>query len=163
MARRGTTLPGLHDYLMRDKYFVKPPPKSAGREQYGEAYVRRVLAHQDAQKAKPEDLILTVTGVTALSILRAFSKFVFPRTKVGELIISGGGAHNPLLMDILAATFENDIQIREPASLGVPGDAKEAFAFAVLGYETLHRRPSNVPGATGASKAAVLGKVCYAS
>ena len=163
IARRGTTLPGLHDYLMRDKYFVKTPPKSAGREQYGEAYVRRVLAHQDAQKAKPEDLILTVTGVTALSILRAFSKFVFPRTKVGELIISGGGAHNPLLMDILAATFENDIQIREPASLGVPGDAKEAFAFAVLGYETLHRRPSNVPGATGASKAAVLGKVCYAS
>jgi anhydro-N-acetylmuramic acid kinase len=162
MAVRGTLLPSLRDELMRDKYFLKAPPKSAGREQYGEAYVRRVLAHRDARRAKPEDVILTVTAVTGLSIVYAFSLFVFPRTKVNELIVSGGGAHNPLLMKVLGAAFEQDFRIREAAELGVPGDAKEAFAFAVLACETLHKQPANVPGATGAKKAVVLGKVCYA-
>jgi anhydro-N-acetylmuramic acid kinase len=162
MAGRGTFLPRLSDDLMRDDYYVKPPPKSAGREQYGEAYVRRVLAHRDSRRAKPEDVILTVTGVTAHSILYAFSLFIFSRTKVNELIVSGGGAHNPLLMKALGAAFENDFRIREASELGVPGDAKEAFAFAVLAHETLQKRPANVPGATGAKKAVVLGKVCYA-
>jgi anhydro-N-acetylmuramic acid kinase len=162
MAGRGTFLPRLSEDLMRDNYYVKPPPKSAGREQYGEAYVRRVLAHRDSRRAKPEDVILTVTGVTAHSILYAFSLFVFSRTKVDELIVSGGGAHNPLLMMALGAAFEQDFRIRESSELGLPGDAKEAFAFAVLAHETLHKRPANVPGATGAKKAVVLGKVCYA-
>jgi anhydro-N-acetylmuramic acid kinase len=162
MAGRGTFLPRLSDDLMRDDYYVKPPPKSAGREQYGETYVRRVLAHRDSRRAKPEDVILTVTGVTAQSILYAFSLFVFSRTKVDELIVSGGGARNPLLMKALAAAFDQDFRIRESSELGVPGDAKEAFAFAVLAHETLHKRPANVPGATGAKKAVVLGKVCYA-
>jgi anhydro-N-acetylmuramic acid kinase len=162
MAGHGTFLPRLSDDLMRDDYYVKPPPKSAGREQYGEAYVRRVLAHRDSRRAKPEDVILTVTGVTAHSILYAFSLFVFSRTKVNELIVSGGGARNPFLMKALGAAFEQDFRIRGSSELGVPGDAKEAFAFAVLAHETLHQRPANVPGATGANKAVVLGKVCYA-
>jgi anhydro-N-acetylmuramic acid kinase len=162
MAARGTLLPRLRDELMRDRYFLKPPPKSAGREQYGEAYLRRVLIHHHARGAKPEDLIRTVTAVTGLSIVHAFNLFVFPRAKVKELVVSGGGAHNPLLMGMFAAAFEQDFRIRESAELGVPGDAKEAFAFAVLACETLHKRPANVPGATGAKKAVVLGKVCYA-
>jgi anhydro-N-acetylmuramic acid kinase len=162
MAGRGTLLPRLSAELMRGKFFLKPPPKSAGREQYGEDYIRRVLAHREARRANPEDVIRTVTGVTGLSILHAFSHFVFPRTKVKELIVSGGGAHNPFLMAVLAAAFEEDLRIRESAEFGVPGDAKEAYAFALLGWETLHRRPANVPGATGARKAVVLGKVCYA-
>jgi anhydro-N-acetylmuramic acid kinase len=162
MAVRGTLLPHLQDDLMHDKYFLKAPPKSAGREQYGEAYVRRVLAHRDSRRAKPEDVILTATNITAQSIIYAFSLFVFPRTRVKELIVSGGGAHNPLLMNMLAAAFEQDFRIRESAELGVRGDAKEAFAFAVLACETLRRRPANVLGATGAKKAVVLGKVCYA-
>jgi anhydro-N-acetylmuramic acid kinase len=161
-AGRGTLLPRLRDELMRDKYFRKPPPKSAGREQYGESYVRRVLTHQDARRAKPEDVIRTVTAVTGLAIAHAFGLYVFPRTTVKELIVSGGGAHNPFLMGCLAAAFEQDFRIREAAELGIPGDAKEAFAFAVLACETLRRRPSNVPRATGAKKAVVLGKVCYA-
>jgi anhydro-N-acetylmuramic acid kinase len=162
IAGSGTLLPRLRDELMRDKYFLKPPPKSAGREQYGESYVRRLLAHRDACRAKPEDVIRTVTAVTGLSIVHAFGLFVFPRAKVKELIVSGGGAHNPLLMGILGAAFEQDFRIRESAELGVPGDAKEAFAFGVLACETLRKRPANVPGATGAKKAVVLGKVCHA-
>jgi anhydro-N-acetylmuramic acid kinase len=161
IAACGKLLPRLLDQLLRDKFFLKPPPKTAGREQYGENYLRRVLAHREARRARPEDVIRTATILTALSIVDAFHRYVQPRTKVGETIISGGGTHNPLLVAQLEAALPG-ILLRTSGELGVPEDAKEAFAFALLAWETLHRRPANVPGATGAKKAIVLGKVCYA-
>jgi anhydro-N-acetylmuramic acid kinase len=161
MATRGKLLPGLLDQLLRDKYFLKRPPKTAGREQYGENYLRRVLAHREARRARPQDVIRTATILTALSIVDAFHRYVQPRTKVAETIISGGGTHNPLLVAQLQAALPG-ILLRTSGELGVPEDAKEAFAFALLAWETLHRRPANVPAATGARKAVVLGKVCYA-
>jgi anhydro-N-acetylmuramic acid kinase len=161
MARRGNVLPSLLELLLRDKYFLKSPPKTAGREQYGEKYVRRVLAHREARRARADDVIRTATVLTALSIVDAFHRFVLPRARVSELIVSGGGAHNPLLMAQLEAALPQ-IHVRTSAALGVPEDAKEAFAFAWLGWETLNRRPANVPGATGARGAVILGKVCYA-
>jgi anhydro-N-acetylmuramic acid kinase len=162
MASRGNVLPGLLGQLLGEKYFFRRPPKSTGREQYGEAYVRNILTHRDAQSAKPEDVIRTVTVVTALSIVEAFRRFVFPRAEVKELIVSGGGARNPLLMASLEAAFKNKLRLRDSAEFGVPGNAKEAFAFAVLACESLRRRPGNVPAATGAKKPVILGKVCYA-
>jgi anhydro-N-acetylmuramic acid kinase len=160
MAGRGKVLPGLLEAFLQDRYFLKPPPKTAGREQYGEAYVRRVLAHREARRARAEDVIRTATILTALSIVDAFHRFVLERAKVSELIVSGGGAHNPLLMAQIEAGLPG-IRLSTSDEFGVPGDAKEAFAFALLGWETLHRRPANVPGATGARRAVVLGKVCY--
>jgi anhydro-N-acetylmuramic acid kinase len=160
-AAKGKLLPGLLRTLLRDKYFFKLPPKTAGREQYGEIYLRDLLAHREARRANPEDLIRTATISTALSILDAFHQFISPEANIGELIVSGGGAHNPLLMAQLESGL-NGIRVRTADELGVPGDAKEAFAFAVLACETLRRRPANVQGATGAKKAVVLGKVCYA-
>ena len=161
MASKGELLPGLLDTLLRDEYFSKHPPKTAGREQYGEKYVRSLLSTREARKSKPEDVVRTVTILTALSILDAFHRFIWPRAKIGELIVSGGGAHNPLLMAQLVSGLDG-VRVREAGELGLPGDAKEAFAFAVLACETVRRRPANVPGATGAKRAAVLGKVCYA-
>ena len=98
---------------------------------------------------------------SALSILDAFHRFVTPRAKVAELIVSGGGARNPLLMAQIESGLRG-VRLRESGEFGLPGDAKEAFAFAVLAYQTLRKRPSNVPGATGAKRAVVLGKVCHA-
>ena len=165
MAGRGELLPGLLKSLLRDKYFLRPPPKTAGREQYGEKYVRSLLAHREARRAKAEDVVRTATILTALSILDAFHRFVTPlvtpRASIAELIVSGGGSHNPLLMAQIESGLRG-VCVRASGELGVPEDAKEAFAFAVLAYQTLHRRPANVPGATGAKKPAVLGKVCYA-
>jgi anhydro-N-acetylmuramic acid kinase len=161
MAAKGKMLPGLLQMLLRDKYFSKLPPKTAGREQYGEGYMRALLSHREARRANPEDVIRTATILTALSILDAFHNFITRKTKIGELIVSGGGAHNPLLMAQIESGLKG-IHVRTADELGVPGDAKEAFAFAVLAYETLRKRPANVPGATGAQKAVVLGKVCYA-
>ncbi len=160
MAADGSLLPGLLQSSLSDKYFSRVPPKTAGREQYGEPYVRALLGHREARRARPEDVIRTATILTALSILDAFHRFVAPRAKIEELIVSGGGARNPLLMAQLESGL-NGIRVRDAGELGVPADAKEAFAFAVLAHETLRKRPANVPGATGATRAVVLGKVCY--
>jgi anhydro-N-acetylmuramic acid kinase len=161
MAVRGEVLPGVLRELLRNPYFRKAPPKTAGREQYGEEYVRRLLAHREARRARPEEVIRTATILTALSIVDAIHRFVPAQAGVSELIVSGGGAHNPLLMAQIEAALPG-IRLRKSDEFGVPGDAKEAFAFALLGWETFQRRASNVPGATGARKTVVLGKVCYA-
>jgi anhydro-N-acetylmuramic acid kinase len=161
MAAKGTLLPGLLAKLLNDDYFSKLPPKSAGREQYGGKYVRSLLSLQEARRAKPENIVRTATILTALAILDAMHQFVTPQTKIDELIISGGGAHNPVLMAQIESGLDR-IRVRTADELGVPGDAKEAFAFAVLACQTMRKRPGNVPGATGAVRSVVLGKVCYA-
>jgi len=86
---------------------------------------------------------------------------VLPKTKIHQLIVSGGGAHNPLILAQLAAALPQ-IEIVRSLQLGVPEDAKEAFTFAILAYETFHGRPSNLPSATGARRPAILGKISYA-
>jgi anhydro-N-acetylmuramic acid kinase len=161
MATKGKLLPRLLQTLLRDKYFSRLPPKTTGREQYGEGYLNTLLCHRETRHANPEDVVRTATILTALSILDSFHCLVGPKTKIGELIVSGGGAHNPLLMAQIESGL-NGVRVRQAGELGVPGDAKEAFAFAVLACETLRNRPANVLGATGAKQVVVLGKVCYA-
>jgi anhydro-N-acetylmuramic acid kinase len=161
IAMRGRLIPALLDRLLHDEYFRLPPPKTTGRERYGDAYVRRLIAWPEARKASHADLIRTATVLTALSIVDAMNRWVRPKAKIGELIVSGGGARNPVIMAQLAAAL-GGIRVIDSGEFGVPADAKEAFAFALLAWETLHRRPSNVPGATGARRSAILGKVCYA-
>jgi len=160
LALEGRLLPRLLHELLADHYFRQPPPKTAGREQYGEAYARRVLAWGRKRNARPPDLIRTATMLTALSIVDAFHRWILPRTKVQQLIVSGGGTHNPLLMAQLQAALPG-VEILTSGDLGVPEDAKEAFAFAILAYETYHRRPANLPAATGARYPAILGKVIH--
>jgi anhydro-N-acetylmuramic acid kinase len=99
--------------------------------------------------------------LTPLSIVDAFHRWILPRATVQQLIVSGGGTHNPLLMAQLQAALPG-IEILASGALGVPEDAKEAFAFAILAYETVQGRPANVCGATGARHPAILGKVNYA-
>jgi anhydro-N-acetylmuramic acid kinase len=166
LARSGLLLPGLLADLLRDSYFARRPPKSCGREQYGDAYLRRVLAWGRENKARPEDLLHTATVLTAVSIVDALQRYVLPRARVDQLVVSGGGAHNPLLMAQLeaglraGARHSGKIAILPSVALGVPEDAKEAFAFAVLAYESFHGRPANLPSATGARHPAILGKLC---
>jgi anhydro-N-acetylmuramic acid kinase len=161
MAARGNLLPGLLRTLLQDRYFSERPPKSAGREQYGERYVGSLLSRREARRARPEDMIRTATILTALSVVDAFHRFILPKVKIQELIVSGGGVRNPLLMAQIESGL-NGVTVRDAGELGVPAQAKEAFAFAVLARETLRKRPANVPGATGAKRPVVLGKVCYA-
>ena len=161
LAQRGRSIRALLDELMRDPYLKLPPPKSTGREYYGRAYVERLLRLGRRHKAKPKDLIRAATVFTALSIVDALNRFVLPKTQVNQLIVSGGGARNPLIMGQISAALPR-IQIVPSSQLGVLEDAKEAFAFAILAYETFHRRPSNLPSATGARGPAILGKISHA-
>jgi anhydro-N-acetylmuramic acid kinase len=161
IAQTGRSLPALLDQMMRDPYLKLAPPKSTGREYYGNAYVKKLLAVGKKRGAKPADLIRAATIFTALSVVDALNRFVLPKTKIHQLIVSGGGAKNPLVIAQLAAAL-GKIEIIPSSRLGIPEDAKEAFAFALLAYETFHRRPSNLPSATGAHAPAVLGKISYA-
>jgi anhydro-N-acetylmuramic acid kinase len=161
LAQHGRAIPALLDELMRDPYLKLAPPKSTGREYYGHAYLQKLLAMGRRHRAKPNDLIRATTIFTALSIVDALNRFVLPKTKIRQLIVSGGGAHNPLILAQLAAALPQ-IEIVRSQQLGVPEDAKEALAFAILAYETFHGRPSNLPSATGARGPAILGKISHA-
>ena len=162
LARRGRLLPELLNDLLRDPYFRRPPPKTAGREQYGVPFAEKIVAWGRRRRARGEDLIRTAALFTACSILDAFHRWILPKTKIQQLVVSGGGAHNPLLMAQLEAGLPG-IEILPSGALGVPEDAKEAFAFALLAYESFHHRPANLPSATGARHPAILGKICTAS
>jgi anhydro-N-acetylmuramic acid kinase len=161
MALAGRAIPALLDDLMRDPYLKIAPPKSTGREYYGADYVKRVLALGRRYRAKPNDLIRCVTIFTALSVVDALNRFVTRKVKIAQLIVSGGGAQNPLIMAQLAAALPG-VEVLPSSRVGVPEEAKEAFAFALLAYETFHQREGNVASATGARGPAVLGKICYA-
>src|SRR5882762_4436209 len=161
LASQGRSLPALLDELLRDPYLKLPPPKSTGREYYGHAYLKKLLALGRRYRAKPNDLIRAATISTALSVVDALNRFVLPKTKINQLIVSGGGAHNPLILAQLSAALPG-VEVLPSGRLGIPEDAKEAFAFALLAYETFHQRSANLPSATGARGPAILGKISYA-
>jgi anhydro-N-acetylmuramic acid kinase len=161
LACQGRSIPALLDDLLRDPYLKLAPPKSTGREYYGHSYVKKLFALGRRHRAKPNDLIRAATIFTALSVVDALNRFVLPKTKIQQLIVSGGGAYNPLILAQLSAALPG-IEVLPSSHLGIPEDAKEAFAFAILAYETFHRRSANLPSATGARGPAILGKISYA-
>jgi anhydro-N-acetylmuramic acid kinase len=140
--------------LLRRAYYRQPPPKTAGREQYGSDFVRDLIATE----LPLLDLITTATVFTAASVAVGIERFV--KHPVDEIIVSGGGVHNRTMMAHLQG-FILAAKLRTSSEFGIDSDAKEAIAFAILAHETWHRRPSNLPSATGARRAVVLGKVSY--
>jgi anhydro-N-acetylmuramic acid kinase len=151
IAGSGHVVRPLLDELLRDPYYRRRPPKSAGREQYGAEFVARLK-----QTGAPlRDLIATATALTAATVSLAVREFVEGPL---DLIVSGGGAHNPQIVNQLAA-FLPQARVSRSGDFGVDVDAKEAIAFAILAYETWRGRPSNVPSATGARRPVLLGSV----
>jgi anhydro-N-acetylmuramic acid kinase len=149
MAKRGTPNPQLLQTLLQDKYFRKKAPKSCGREQYG----REFLAHLLATQIDLYDLIATVTLLTAVSIYEAIQA-----APPEELIAAGGGTRNPQIMNHLRGLLPGTI-VRTTDDFGLPAEAKEAIAFAILANQTWHRRPATLPSATGARHAVILGQI----
>ncbi|MBN8192800.1 anhydro-N-acetylmuramic acid kinase [Bacillus sp. NTK074B] len=139
-----------------EEFFKKAPPKSTGRELFGEVFVNRIL-HEYGHLAK-EDLIATATYFTALTITHAYKTFVFPEQPIKEVIIGGGGSYNGTLFCMIRELL-HEVKIIIQEDIGFSSDAKEAIAFAILANETLHGNPGNVPGATGASKPVILGSI----
>jgi len=160
LARAGNAVPDLVDRLLSAEYFSRRPPKTAGREQFGESFVAALLEHAISHKF--EDLVRTATEVTARSIANAIESFVIPESHIDQLIVSGGGARNEFLMALLK-TLLPQFEVSLSDDLGVPANAKEAIGFAILANETLDLHAGNVPSATGARHPVVLGKVTYGS
>ncbi|MDW8320627.1 MAG: anhydro-N-acetylmuramic acid kinase [Armatimonadota bacterium] len=145
------------DELLRHPYFAQPPPKSTGRETFGEAMVRKLLRRYKPSSA--EMLVPALTELTAHTIADGIRCFVFPKMPVKRLIASGGGVHNRTLMRRVRELLP-ELQIETSDRHGIHPDAKEAVAFAVLGYQRMRGRTNNLPSATGARRAVVMGKLC---
>jgi anhydro-N-acetylmuramic acid kinase len=164
VAARGRVLEEVVKNALRRRYFGERPPKSAGREQFGAAFTADFANACEKAGGSPEDAIATATALTAESIALAVERFVMPLKQSSEVdyIVSGGGARNATLMKMLQQRLE-PMRFRVIAidAMGVPSQAKEAVAFALLAWQTWHRLPGNIPAATGAKRAVVLGEICY--
>ena len=165
IAARGNVLESVLTATLKHPFFSMQPPKSAGREEFGAAFARDFL--RDCKKAKgtKEDAVATATALTARSIAQSFERFVQPRLKgetAVDYVVAGGGAKNMTLISLLEELLSvNGCTLLDTYAFGIPVDAKEAVAFALLAYYTWHRRAANVPSATGAKHPAVLGQITY--
>jgi anhydro-N-acetylmuramic acid kinase len=158
-AARGRPVRSVVDACLEHRYFATPPPKSTGREVFGDGYAAEVVARvrQSSAVATPEDAIATALSLTVRSIAMQLARWV-PASRPRELVVSGGGARNPTLVaELRSALPEWNVALFD--DLFFDGDAKEAVAFAYLGWRTLHGLPGNVPTATGARGFRVLGSV----
>ena len=165
LAARGEPIDRVLRELLRNMYFRQKPPKTAGREQFGREFVRELL--RLCRRADENDVVATATALTARSIGIAVRKFVLPLVeppaRFREFVVSGGGTKNATLMAMIREELAPlKMRVRTTDDLGMPSEAKEAAAFALLAYQTWRRLPSNVPSATGAERLAILGKVSYA-
>lgn len=170
VAERGTVLEPVLRELMADPYLGAQPPRSCGREQFGTAFAERLMARCEAESATTADVVATATAFTAETVLEAYRRFVWPHlgqraplAKATEVFVSGGGAHNVTLLKLLKKGFEPlYVTVRTTEDAGIAVEAKEAAAFALLGWLSWHGLPGNVPAATGASRAVILGRISRA-
>lgn len=156
-ARRGRPQRKALDALLGDAFFTQPPPKSTGRERFGQAFADAVLERVRAGGGSDNDAVATATALTVESVARAIEQWT-PAPPVADLVISGGGARNPVLVEMLAGRVQPRTIARFD-DLFFNGDAKEAVAFAFLGHQTVAGRAGNLPAATGARGPRVLGHV----
>ncbi|APB35067.1 protein of unknown function UPF0075 [Gloeomargarita lithophora Alchichica-D10] len=147
------------EYLMNHYFIHQPPPKSAGREQFGGLFVQELINHTNPGSTTSwYDLFATVTHFTAVAIFDHYQTWIKPQQEITEVIVSGGGVHNPILMQELAQIF-HPIPISTSAKYGINPDSKEALAFAILASERIDGKPTNIPAVTGAKRPVLLGKI----
>jgi anhydro-N-acetylmuramic acid kinase len=159
IAAKGTVSERLVELLMKDPYFKRTPPKSTGRELFGRDYTRKFLELAKTEGLSFEDSVATATAFTAESIARSFQDFVFPKVSIAKVLVCGGGALNPTLLHMIKMRMPEEIEVTTTNSYGVPDQAREAMAFAVMGHESLMGRPGNLPAVTGAKTPVVLGVI----
>jgi len=162
IAASGSVVEAVVADVLREGFFRRKPPRTAGREEFGREFAGTFLRR--CGRMGKADVVATATALTARSIADAIQRFVLTRGRAfHEFVMSGGGASNPTLLAMLANELRPlGLSVRLSDEFGLPSAAKEAAAFALLAYETWNRRPSNLPSATGAKRAAILGKISYA-
>jgi anhydro-N-acetylmuramic acid kinase len=169
IAAQGTILLPALTAAMRDPYYRLKPPRTAGREQFGREFTAKFLTSCRRFSNKPGDAIATATALTAETIVEGYKTFVQGKMRISDrrnggvdYIVSGGGTRNTTLMAALAQRLQPlGCDLAAIDEFGIPAEAKEAAAFALLAWQTWHRRPGNIPAATGAKQPAILGQVTY--
>lgn len=156
IAAQGQIDQDLLANLLTNPYFSTPPPKTTGRERFGVQLSEKIWMDAIARGLSAPDILATLTAFTAESITRAYRDFL--PASPDEIILSGGGAYNPTLKRMLVERL-NPARVFTSDEIGIPADAKESLAFAVLAYETWNHRPGNLPAATGAKRRVVLGNI----
>lgn len=160
IASQGVVVDEILTYCMKHPFLNVKPPKSTGREQFGEAFVTELLNR--FEKHSRENILATVTMFTACSIVHHYQEFIFPYYEIDEVILGGGGSYNRTLVEMIRFGLkEEKCKIFIQENLGYSSVAKEAVAFAILANETYYLNPSNVPSATGAKNSVVLGNVTF--
>jgi anhydro-N-acetylmuramic acid kinase len=171
VARSGDVLREVVETILKEGYFSAVPPKSCGREQFGDAFVSRFMAmcrKAGGREDRDEDVVATATALTAASVVNAYRRFVWghvgqaaPLSPV-EFVVAGGGTKNDVLLGLLRDGLEPlKVKVRMMEELGIPAQAKEAVAFALMAWLSWNGWAGNVPAATGARRAVVLGKVSH--
>ncbi len=159
-AKKGEVNLDLFDYLIHDDMYMRTPPKSTGREHYGKDFQKKLL--NSINGVNKYDIIRTVTEFTAFTIWYNYKNFIEHGTIISELIISGGGAENPVLMKSIKNYFKG-ITVRKMKDYGITAKNKEAVLFGVLGNECISGNTANMKTVTGSSRDVVLGKICLAN
>jgi anhydro-N-acetylmuramic acid kinase len=161
IAAAGAVLDDVVSHSLRLPFFRRKPPKTAGREEFGREFAQQFIRR--CGRASKADVVATATALTARSIADALGRFVVRGGRFSEFVVSGGGANNHTLLAILANELRPmGLRMRSSDEFGLPSEAKEAAAFALMAFETWNQRASNVPSATGARRTAILGKISYA-
>jgi anhydro-N-acetylmuramic acid kinase len=160
MAASGHVNAELLAWALSHPFFEKDPPKTTGREEFGAQYAEEMMKRSTALAVPSEDVVATATALTAESIAASYARWVIPKwgRGVDEVIVGGGGAFNPTLLAMLRRRLPG-VTVLTHEDVGISSDAKEAIAFAILACETVWGRRTNVPGATGARRRVVLGKI----
>ncbi|HSA07739.1 MAG TPA: anhydro-N-acetylmuramic acid kinase [Candidatus Gastranaerophilales bacterium] len=146
------------DALLNLDYYKKNPPKTTGRELFNLDYIETSLINAPEN---PYDIIATITHLTAMTIFKAYKDFIFPVASLDQIILGGGGAFNPVLVDMIKNLFGRKLEILQHEDFGIPDEFKEAIAFALLAYTAYYRIPNNIPSCTGARHQKVLGKFSF--
>lgn len=158
IAQSGVVSESWLNCLSEDEYYIYPPPKTTGREYFSDLYIENALK---LAPKKHEDIIATLTALTAKTITESYARFIYPNIGIKEAIVGGGGAYNPTLMKFLRKYLPMHIELKTHEDYGISNNFKEVMAFAVLGYCTYYSIPNNLPSCTGAKKRVVLGKITH--
>ena len=143
--------------LLKEDYYAIEPPKTTGRELFNNDYAEKLI--KTAPKRK-EDIIATITALTAKTITDSYKNFILPKTSIDEVVLGGGGAYNKTLISFMKL-FMPELVIKTHEDFGIPNKLKEAIAFAYLGYFTINKQTNNIPSCTGALSDVIMGKIAY--
>jgi anhydro-N-acetylmuramic acid kinase len=162
MAAQGRVHQGLLSELLQHPFVTQPPPKATGRETFGQALFLTVRERAQALGLPPADVVRTCTAFTVEAIVYNYQRFVFPHWSIAEVVVCGGGACNPVLLQMLKGRLQ-PCAVTTPEAYGYPNAALEALLFAILAHETLAGYAANIPRATGAQHPVILGKIVPAA